>query len=135
MSCSGRLSIFGGDGHRALTSAAQRIRESRHVFLTGIGSSWHAALAAGSLFCQGAQPVYMQDAAELLQFSTLPPKPVVIIISRSGRSIEIVKLLAKARERRATVIAITSSPEGTLAREADTCTSNWRPGMCIPTNP
>jgi glucosamine--fructose-6-phosphate aminotransferase (isomerizing) len=108
-----------GDGHRALTSSADAIRESRHVFLTGIGSSWHAALAAGSLFYQGAQPVYMQDAAELLQFSTLPPKPVVIIISRSGRSIEIVKLLAKAGERRATVIGITSSPDGTLAREAD----------------
>jgi fructoselysine-6-P-deglycase FrlB-like protein len=60
----------------------------------------------------------MQDAAELLQFATLPPDAVMIVISRSGRSVEIVKLLAKARESGATIIGITSSKDGSLAREA-----------------
>lgn len=85
-------------GRTPLTSAAEAIRSTRHVFLTGIGSSWHAALGAGSLFYRAGHPVYMQDAAELLQFAALPAKSAIIIISRSGKSIEIVKLLAKARE-------------------------------------
>lgn len=108
-------------GRTPLTSAAEAIRSTRHVFLTGIGSSWHAALGAGSLFYRAGHPVYMQDAAELLQFAALPAKSAIIIISRSGKSIEIVKLLAKARESNSTIIGITSSPDGQLARESHHC--------------
>jgi glucosamine--fructose-6-phosphate aminotransferase (isomerizing) len=107
-----------GSGRAALDNAANAIRHARHVYLTGIGSSWHAALTAGPLFYSGARPVYMLDAAELLEFATFPPDSAMIVISRSGRSIEIVKLLAKARDSGVTVIAITNAADGTLAREA-----------------
>src|SRR5260370_10700706 len=60
----------------------------------------------------------MYEAAELLEFAEFPTDAVVIVMSRSGRSVEIVKLLAKVRERGATVIAITNSPEGPLAQGA-----------------
>jgi glutamine---fructose-6-phosphate transaminase (isomerizing) len=60
----------------------------------------------------------MQDAAELLQYAAFPPDSAIIIISRSGRSIEIVQLAAKAKASGATVIGITNSPDGPLAREA-----------------
>jgi glucosamine--fructose-6-phosphate aminotransferase (isomerizing) len=102
----------------ALGAAAAAIRNAQYVYLTGIGSSWHAALNAGALFYQKAHPVYMQDAAELLQFATFPPGAAIIIISRSGRSIEIVQLLAKARAAGATVIAVTNAPDGPLVKEA-----------------
>jgi glucosamine--fructose-6-phosphate aminotransferase (isomerizing) len=105
-------------GGPALDAAATAIRNAQHVYLTGIGSSWHAALNVGALFYQSARPVYMQDAAELLQFSAFPPGAAIIIISRSGRSIEIVQLAAKARAAGATVIAVTNSPDGLLAKEA-----------------
>ncbi len=105
-------------GKPALDAAADTIRNARHVYLTGIGSSWHAALNVGAHFYQSARPVYMQDSAELLQFSSFPPSAAIIIISRSGRSIEIVQLVAKARAAGATVIAVTNSPDGPLAKEA-----------------
>lgn len=105
-------------GRPALDAASKLIRSARHVYLTGIGSSWHAALNAGALFYAGARPVYMQDAAELLQFAALPSEAVVIVISRSGLSVEIVQLLAKARQTGATVIGITNSPDGPLAKQA-----------------
>jgi fructoselysine-6-P-deglycase FrlB-like protein len=54
-----------GEGRHPLEAAGAAIRGARHVYLTGIGSSWHAALGAGPLFYQGARPVYMQDAAEM----------------------------------------------------------------------
>jgi len=106
------------EGRPPLDAAAAAIRGARHVYLTGIGSSWHAALSAGTLFSLGASPVYMQDASELLEFAAFPPNSVVIIISRSGRSIEIVKLLARLRHSGTTVVAVTNSGEGPLAREA-----------------
>jgi glutamine---fructose-6-phosphate transaminase (isomerizing) len=104
-----------GTGRPALDAATAAIRRARHVYLTGIGSSWHGALCAATMFNLGASPVYLYDAAELLEFAVFPTDSVVIVISRSGRSVEIVKLLAKVRERGATVIAITNSAEGPLA--------------------
>ena len=102
----------------ALRAAAAAIRDAQHVYLTGIGSSWHAALNAGALFYQNARPVYMQDAAELLQFATFPKNSVILILSRSGKSVVIVQLAAKARAAGATVIGITNAPDGPLVKEA-----------------
>jgi len=112
------IDYLAGTGHRPLAEAASAIRGTRHVYLTGIGSSWHAALTAGPLFSMGSRPVYLLDAAELLQFATIPADAVIIVISRTGCSVEIVHLLAKARECGAIVIGLTNSADGPLAREA-----------------
>ena len=112
------LDFLLGTGRAALDGATAAVRSARHVYLTGIGSSWHAAVSAATLFNLGAWPVYLYDAAELLEFANFPAHSVVIIVSRSGRSVEIVKLLAKLRERGATVIAITNVADGTLAQQA-----------------
>ena len=84
-----------GVGRASLNAAAEVIRGARHVYLTGIGSSWHAALGAAPHFYLGGRPVYVEETAELLQFATLPPDSVVIVISRSGRSVEIVNFLTR----------------------------------------
>jgi len=112
------LNHLSGAGRGSLDAAVAAVSSARHVYLTGIGSSWHAGLNVSALFQLEARPVYMVDAAELVQFAAIPPESVLIAISRSGRSVEIVQLLAKARESRATVIGITNAPDGTLAREA-----------------
>jgi fructoselysine-6-P-deglycase FrlB-like protein len=105
-------------GPGALDAASAAIRAARHVYLTGIGSSWHAALNVSGLFHRRAHPVYFSDAAELLTFATFPKDSAMILISRSGMSAEIVQLVAKARRAGVKVIGITNAPEGTLAKEA-----------------
>ncbi|HKW61712.1 MAG TPA: SIS domain-containing protein [Candidatus Acidoferrum sp.] len=105
-------------GRGSLDAATAAIRGARHVYLTGIGSSWHAALNVSVLFHQHAHPVYLHDAAELLTFAAFPKDSAMIIISRSGKSTEIVQLARKARQAGVTVIGITNVPEGTLAKEA-----------------
>jgi glucosamine--fructose-6-phosphate aminotransferase (isomerizing) len=112
------LDHLSGAGRGSLDAAVAAVRSARHVYLTGIGSSWHAGLNVSALFQLGARPVYLVDAAELVQFAEIPAGSVLIVISRSGRSVEIVQLLSKARESGATVIGITNVAEGTLAREA-----------------
>jgi glutamine---fructose-6-phosphate transaminase (isomerizing) len=112
------LEHLSGAGRNALDAAAAAVRSARHVYLTGIGSSWHAGLNVSALFQLGARPVYLVDAAELVRFAAIPAESVMIVISRSGRSVEIVQLLGKARESGATVIGITNAADGALAREA-----------------
>src|ERR1700730_17741549 len=112
------LEHLSGAGRGALDAAVAAMRAGRHVYLTGIGSSWHAGLNVSALFQVGGRPVYMVDAAEMVQFAAIPAGSVLIVISRSGRSVEIVQLLAKARESGATGIGITNAADGALAREA-----------------
>jgi len=107
-----------GPGHNALEQASSLIRSARDVFMTGIGASWNAALSAGALFDVGGRPVYMREAGELLHFSAIPASSVIVVISRTGRSIEIVQLLAKAASSGGTIIGITNSADSPLARQA-----------------
>lgn len=112
------IEFLGGAGRRPLDDAAASLREASHIYLTGIGSSYHAALAAAAAFHRGARPVYLQDAAELSHFSVLPPGSVLVILSRSGESAEILELLANAHESNAIVLGLTHSEDSSLARQA-----------------
>src|SRR5260370_35117131 len=111
------LEHLSGDGRGALDAAVAAVRAARHVYLTGIGSSWHAGLNVSALFQLRARPVYLADAAELVEFAAIPAESVVIGISRGGRSVEIVQLLAKAPGSRATVIGMTNAACGALGLE------------------
>jgi len=108
-----------GPGEDQVMKAAAAVRGARNLFLTGIGSSWHAALDVAPMFNQAGRPVYLVETSELLLFAKFPPDSAMIVISRSGRSIEIVQLAEKAKRSGVKVIGITNAPEGTLAREAD----------------
>src|SRR6266853_2195588 len=112
------LEHLSGAGRGTLDAAIAAVGSARHVYLSGIGSSWHAGLNVAALFQVGGRPLYLVDAAEVVQFAAIPAGAVLIVISRSGRSVEIVQLLAKARESGATVIGITNAADGALAREA-----------------
>jgi len=108
-----------GKAAGSVTQAAAAIRSARNVFLTGIGSSWHAALNVAPMFNQAGRPVYLVEASELVSFAEIPEDSSIVVISRSGRSIEIVQLVEKAKRSGAKVIGITNAPEGTLAKEAN----------------
>src|SRR5260221_14123171 len=73
-----------GAGRRRLAEAAAVIRSARHVFLTGIGGSWHAALTAGRLFSIGGSPGYVKDPSAPLQVSPISSAAGVIRIPSSG---------------------------------------------------
>ena len=107
-----------GPGQQTVQQASSLIRSARDVIVTGIGASWNAALSAGTLFYQGGRPVYMQEAGELLHFTAIPRGSVIVALSRTGRSIEIVQLLAKAKTSGATIVGITNSPDSPLATES-----------------
>jgi glucosamine--fructose-6-phosphate aminotransferase (isomerizing) len=115
----GVIELVHGQGRERLTAAAAAMQSARHVYLTGIGASYNAALGAASHFHSAGRPVYLLDAAELLHTASIPAGSVLIVLSRSGRSIEIIKLLEKAGAAGATVIGITNFPDGALAQQAN----------------
>jgi len=102
-----------------LDQATLLLGQSKHIYFTGIGASWHAAMAAASFFHAAGRPISLIEASELFRFSRLAPDSAIVIISRSGRSVEIVNLLDKARSAGAKVVAITNTPDSPLALECD----------------
>jgi DNA-binding MurR/RpiR family transcriptional regulator len=70
------------------------------------------------------KPITTLVATVLLptHFTAIPPEAVIIAISRTGRSIEIVQLLAKAEASGAAVIGVTNSADSPLARESAVAT-------------
>jgi glucosamine--fructose-6-phosphate aminotransferase (isomerizing) len=108
-----------GPGRAALERAARVLNEAEALYLTGIGSSWHAGLAVQSLLQAGGRLVSLLDASELLHFTRITPNAALVVLSRSGKSVEIVNLLPLARRAGARIVDITNTPDSPLGREAD----------------
>jgi glucosamine--fructose-6-phosphate aminotransferase (isomerizing) len=108
-----------GAGLEALESAAEILRKSPVVYIVGMGSSWNAGCAAANFFYERGRPAILCDGSELLHFGKVAKDSAVIVLSRSGKSTEIVKLLPGLRAENCKVIAITNTPDSPLARGAD----------------
>src|SRR5262245_24743479 len=108
-----------GSGKKSLERAARTINQADHVYITGIGSSWHAGMAALSLFHASGRTVDLVEASEFLNFTQIARGSAVIVFSRSGKSIEIVNLLSQARQAGARIVAITNTGESPLAQAAE----------------
>lgn len=96
---------------------------SRPLLLTGMGSSYHACLAAASMLGRGGVLAVTANAAELLHFrrDALTEASLVVIVSQSGQSVEVVRLAEEfaARGRRPPLAAITNGTDNPLASTAD----------------
>lgn len=106
-------------GRADLLRAAALLRAARHIYITGIGSSWHAGMAVQGLFDAAGFPTHLRDASELLHFTALPEGAVLLILSRSGQSVEVVRLLDKAAASGARVVGVTNTPDSPLGQRAD----------------
>jgi glucosamine--fructose-6-phosphate aminotransferase (isomerizing) len=113
------LGLLLGPERAAMDEAARMIRHTKHLLVTGIGSSWHGGMAVQHLFHAGGLPACLVEASELLQTSQIAAEAAVIVISRSGKSIEIVQLVDKLKAVKAKIIAITNLPDSPLARGSD----------------
>jgi glucosamine--fructose-6-phosphate aminotransferase (isomerizing) len=108
-----------GEGKPALDQATRILKEATHIYIVGIGSSWNAGLAVMSFFNAAGRPAILCEASELLYFGKIAKHAAVIFLSRSGKSIEIVRLLDKAAASSAKIIAVTNTPDSPLAMNAD----------------
>lgn len=113
------LAQHAGAGRPALKKAASLLRASWRVVITGIGASLNAALPLDSVLAAHGIPCLAVEAGELLHYRLgACDGATVVVVSRSGESIEIAMLLA-ALKARAAVIGVTNEAGSTLAREAD----------------
>ncbi|ROO85127.1 RpiR family transcriptional regulator [Actinocorallia herbida] len=104
-----------------LAALVAALGEAGRVAVFGVGSSAVVATdAAFKLYQAGCQATAWSEVhAALMSASSLRRGDVALAMSHSGRSREIVDVLAEARRSGATVAVITSNPQSPAARLAD----------------
>jgi glucosamine--fructose-6-phosphate aminotransferase (isomerizing) len=108
------------------SAALERIAAGLHkgkfqrIVLTGMGSSFHALHPLSLQLIDRRHTAILAETSELVHYKNrfFGPGTLVIAVSQSGRSAEMVRLL-KVNRGRSSVIAITNTPESPLALQAD----------------
>ena len=89
------------------------------VVLTGMGKPGHIATKIAATFASLGTPSFFMHPGEAMHgdLGMVEEKDVVILMSYSGESEEVTRLMPVLREIGCTTVAITGKPKSTLARE------------------
>jgi glucosamine--fructose-6-phosphate aminotransferase (isomerizing) len=108
-----------GTSQDAISQAAALLRDASRVLVVGIGSSWNAGTSVNHALARAGVAACLYDASELQHFGPFPKGAAVLMLSRSGRSVEIVRLVDRIRESQSAIVAVTNTPDSPLAIAAD----------------
>ena len=91
------------------------------VIVTGVGKSGHIGRKIAATLASTGTPAYFVHAAEAAHgdLGMIAPDDVVIAISYSGASDEVLMILPAIKRQGAALIALTGRPDSPLARQSD----------------
>ena len=110
-----------GQGRKTLNEAAGLVRGAKQVVVCSIGASYAAGYSLINQLAAQHIAATLEDAGELLHYTHhgYDASTVFILISRSGETIEITRLVGLLKGKGATVIGMTNVADSYLARECD----------------
>ena len=93
------------------------------VVVSGVGKSGHIARKIASTLASTGTPAFFVHAAEAGHgdLGMITRDDVMLALSNSGQSDELLTIIPLIKRRGAKLIALTGNPDSTLAREADIC--------------
>ena len=100
---------------------AKEIRKAKGAFLIASGTAYHACLAGTYLFSKIAKHHINTAAASEFNYleDFLTKKSLVIALSQSGETIDVIEPLNRARKKGAKIAAVVNSLGSTIYRMAD----------------
>lgn len=113
------LSSAIGKDRDSYERAADLLMRNGAPAIVGMGASWHAGMAVASHFHACKRPAVLFDAAELLYHGDLADGSSVLLLSRSGKSKELVDLAQKFRKQGIRIVSITNDRQSPMALESD----------------
>lgn len=109
------------DRPKELSALALRLSHGKfqRIVLTGMGSSFHALHPLNLQLISHGFTAIMVETSELIHYKArfFDPKTLIIAVSQSGQSAEMVRL-AEVNRKRSAVIAVTNTPESPLVEHA-----------------
>ena len=91
------------------------------LIVTGVGKSFHIGQKIAATFTSTGAPATVLHPSEAMHgdLGLVRPEDAVVALSYSGESDELVNLLPMLKRAGARIIALTGSPDSTLARHSD----------------
>ncbi len=114
--------FFANIDHDACEALVEQIIKSRGVlFFTGVGKSgFIAQKIAATLMSTGTKAFFLPPIDALHgDVGMVSSDDLVVILSKSGETEELLQLLPSLRTKKAFIVAVCSNPQGRLVRSAD----------------
>ncbi len=106
-------------GRDKLEESGQALRSGRRIVITGMGASMYAAIPLEYQLCALGLNAMVVESGELLHYRQRACEgSVVVLVSRSGESVEISMLLEKIRGT-CVKIGVSNEPQSRLAQRVD----------------
>jgi len=104
----------------AIEQTADFIKHAKNVYMTGSGTSYNAALVAKYLMSKYAkvkiEPIISSELPTLLD--SIEPNSILIAISQSGESADVLEAVNIAKKSNAKILAIANHKNSTLVHES-----------------
>ena len=108
-------------GDEFVRAVALLLRREGRVIVSGVGKSGHIARKVAATLASTGTPAYFVHAAEAAHgdLGMITEKDVVVALSNSGTSEELLTIVPLVKRRGAQLIAMTGRPDSPLAQAAD----------------
>lgn len=119
---------------KIIREVAEIMKKAKGIYLVGCGSSYHACLSASYKFSSIAKMhVNVALASEFSNFKDfIIPESLVIAVSQSGETADVLEAVRSAKEKGAKVISIVNVIGSSLARESHkSLMMNSGPEICV----
>jgi len=119
---------------RTIKEVAELIKRAKGVYLVACGSSYHACLSAAYKFSSLAKKhVNVALASEFSNYKDfLIPESLVIAVSQSGETADVLGAVRAAKEKGSKVVSIVNVMGSSLTRESDkSLMMNSGPEICV----
>ncbi len=110
------------------------LSKADNIFFIGCGTSYHACLSAQYFFSEiagvKARAVLASEFSSLVPF--LSPKSVVVALSQSGETADLLEAVESARQKKAKIVSIVNVMGSSLTRLSDSVLMmNSGPEICV----
>jgi len=102
-----------------LEKVAGMIKQADRIVFVACGTSYHASLVGAHLLGSMGYKVHAIVASEFDTFYRIDDKTLIIAVSQSGETMDIVTVLKDARNKGAKVVSIVNVPYSTIQRHSD----------------
>jgi glutamine---fructose-6-phosphate transaminase (isomerizing) len=111
----------GNQNYESLHSFCDILANSKNVFITGSGTSYHSALIAKHIFSRFAKIRCETIMSSEFQYmlDSVDDKSVLIAISQSGETADVLQAVKIARQMGSKIISVVNIPTSSLARISD----------------
>lgn len=114
--CQRLLASLKTDQRRTFERFVSLIRASKKIVFTASGTAYHASLLGASFLHQQGINAQAIIASEFENFITIEEDTLVIAVSQSGETMDVIEALKYSQERGATIASIVNVPYSTIER-------------------